>query len=149
MRQLNKSIENCLQNGRIFLLPYSTQIVAHYSSHEGIKLRCQSDRGIDHLLMILVAEIDGDGALRHEANAQYSYPLSIQEVDSVERMLLQSVTHMCLSDGVYTVTSHTIQLPSLDTMPSLRYTKYGKGSTLEQALLNAVDAEFDFDPIAP
>lgn len=137
-----ETIELLLQDGDIAIECFKYPLfVAGYRPH-GIgekSVVVESDRGTNHLCMLLKGTVENDLSLIEEANSKYKYPISTVNCPDAEiffRSLKNSVMEISINPhNVYCVEIITTKLPFLNSFPGV-HLKLGTGGSLKEALEN-------------
>jgi hypothetical protein len=137
-----KIMHAILKTGNVYIASRcSPLLIASFISNDGKNvITVNSDRGIDHLLMLLVGKVDpNQSSLIQEANKKCTNSLSITNICEKVRVLESSYTKFSYSSeiGEFRVSIKQITAPSLTAVPGI-YRKRAYGKTLEEALLSAM-----------
>lgn len=139
-----KILESILKEGNVYIACRCGHLlVACFISHDEKKVIVSSDRGIDHLCMLLIGEITSDYSIKKEANEKYANSLSSMMPVSEEVSILEkSYTKLSYPPDVkqYRVSFKQIAAPALNAIPGI-YRKRAYGSTLEEAFSLALNTD--------
>ncbi len=119
-----------------------TMLVAQYqrSEEEKPSFSVHSDRGVEHLLLLLIAAVSGSEPLREEANRKFLYPLLSTNVPARELFFHNRIVCFLRVENEYFVQAYQTTVPSI-RHPVTIYAKTGQGKTVEKALFNAIHTE--------
>lgn len=122
-----------------------TMLVAQYQrSHaEKPSFLVHSDRGVEHLLRLLVAAVKEDKSFRDEANQKFLYPLLSTNVPVRESFFHNRIVRFLRVGDEYFVQTYQTTVPSIMHSVTI-YTKKGEGKTVEEALFNTMHNESFF-----
>ncbi len=138
-----KILEPFLKEGNVYIgVSCGHLLVAWFIGNDKKEVSVFSDRGVDHLLMLLVGEITSNPLIIQEANEKYNQSLSsMMPVCEKVRILECSYTKLSYSmeQSKYRVYFKRDTVPTLNSIPGI-YRKEAYGFTLEEAFAAAMNA---------
>lgn len=141
------SIELLLSRGIIRITSFNNSLVliaAFIASGNKIPIKVHSDRGIEHLLLLLHAKITQEDRT-DEINSLYPSALSMvgteqtKYLHDIQFVLERSLTELSYQKQRFCVTIRQYFTPSITDDPG-EYVKEGEGPCLKSALLCAIEA---------
>ncbi len=115
--------------------------VATYSLHHKEKAKAISDKGIDHLLLLLEGKIlyKDDEVYKKRADELYVYsPGPMSEGRELETIFEKCVTKIFPVGPWYTVNCRRVQIPDIHAVPTI-YELHRFSSSLEKVFEDIVD----------
>lgn len=99
----------------------------------GTEMIVHSDRGIDHLLLLLASEIFADNTIKERADETYPYPLSMTQNAQWEKLLRGAYVTISKEGDLCVVSMFQTKLASPRDMPGI-YLRVARAPTLLEAL---------------
>ena len=136
-------VQSILEKGNVYIAARCSQLLVATFAFNDSKaiITVHSDRGIDHLLMVLVGKVTLDQSLIDAANKKYSQSLSITNIDDKARVLESSYTKFSYPLDVkqYRVSIKQILVPELNAIPGV-YRRRAYGGCIKESFAAAIDA---------
>lgn len=114
---IDKQIEVLLDQRKIRIGDCCGVYVAVYLAKTKEIARAASDRGCDHLLMLLVAEINKDAELKAQADELYPYPLSLATATGIDRLLKDSFMHIYARGASVVIDHYSASMANQSAIP--------------------------------
>jgi hypothetical protein len=133
-------LNQCLDYGTIRIgAGPETLFHAFFVSHEKQTIEAHSDRGFDHLLLILISRILKMPHIYTDAQSLYPYPLGIGRENEFERLLAKGNAHMIMVKESIHIHYYRSTSFSLNELPGT-YARYGFGSSVVEASCSVLTA---------
>jgi hypothetical protein len=133
-------VQSILKKGNVYIAARCPPLLVatFISISDSSKVTVDSDRGIAHLLMLLVGKVSSNILLVNKANETYQNSLSITNTCEKVRVLEFSYTKFSYNEKGYRVSLKQILVPQLSATPGI-YRRRAYGATLEEAFTAAVN----------
>lgn len=133
-------VQSILKKGNVYIaVRCAPLLVATFISiTDSSKVTVHSDRGVEHLLMLLVGKVTSNVLLVNKADKTYQNSVSIINTCEKARVLEFSYTKFSYNEKGYRVSLKQILVPELDVTPGI-YWRRGYGATIEEAFDAAVN----------
>lgn len=143
------NIESLLHYGIIRINSFNNSLVliaAFFANGDKLPIKVSSDRGIDHLLLRLYEKVTLQETAIDSADVKYPSSLAIigpshhGHLYEKQRVLERSLTEFSCNDHVFSVVIRQHFAPYITADPG-EYVKRGTGTCLNNALMDALNAE--------
>lgn len=134
-------LAECLRRGTIRIGSGPEKLFhAFFVSHEHPTVAVHSDRGFDHVLLVLVSTVLEMKGIYDDAESLYVYSLGIADENEFERLLMKGTMMMVLiKESIHMYYDRSTSF-SLNEMPGT-YRRHGSGSTVLDAMHSVLTAD--------
>lgn len=143
---INNLIKKCLEKGQIHIGHYQDgYLCATLDMYSKELFRVLSDKGANHLLLLLVAEVLEDQSILKIANDKYVYPLApLSEEKSVPlyRLVSNGSVSIFLTGDIVHIEQHISAMQSLSAKPRPSSRK-AFGKSLNEAVKKLEERDFE------
>lgn len=134
-------LTECLRRGTIRIGSGPEKLFhAFFVSHEKQTVEVHSDRGFDHLLLILVSSVLKMKGIYDDAESLYVYSLGVSGENEFERLLMKgTMTMVLIKESIHMYYDRSTSF-DLHEMPGT-YRRHGSGSTVLDAMYSVLAAD--------
>ena len=148
----NEILKKCLEIGQVHVSVYSDGLLcATLDMHSKELFRAYSDRGANHLFLLLASQSLGDCSLAQKADGLYPYPigvLSVEKSDSVYRLVTDGCLSIYSTKDLVHIEQYVTKMQNLYSQPRPSY-RSGVGVTFDEALKRIQDHDFEVTTCVP